>query len=62
MLWVSTLRKTNACRVLDRLGIAYELKSYEVDESDLSTNAVARKVGLPLDLRARAPISREPLP
>lgn len=41
--------KTNAVRVLDRLGIAYELRGYEVDESDLSAETVARKVGLPAE-------------
>lgn len=41
--------KTNAARLLERLGIAFELREYEVDESDLSAEAVARKVGLPLD-------------
>jgi Cys-tRNA(Pro)/Cys-tRNA(Cys) deacylase len=39
--------KTNAARVLDRLGIRYELRDYEVDEDDLSAENVARKVGLP---------------
>ncbi|WP_394842686.1 Cys-tRNA(Pro) deacylase [Pendulispora brunnea] len=39
--------KTNAARILDRLGIRYELKEYEVDESDLTAATVARKVGLP---------------
>jgi Cys-tRNA(Pro)/Cys-tRNA(Cys) deacylase len=39
--------KTNAARILDSLGIAYELRDYEVDEDDLSAPAVARKVGLP---------------
>lgn len=40
-------KKTNACRVLDELGIGYELRSYEVDESDLRAETVARKIGLP---------------
>ncbi len=40
--------KTNAARALDALGIAYELKAYEVDPDDLSAATVARKVGLPL--------------
>jgi Cys-tRNA(Pro)/Cys-tRNA(Cys) deacylase len=40
-------KKTNACRALDALGISYELRSYEVDESDLSAETVAKKVGLP---------------
>ncbi len=39
--------KTNAARALDALGIAYELKAYEVDPEDLSAATVARKVGLP---------------
>jgi Cys-tRNA(Pro)/Cys-tRNA(Cys) deacylase len=39
--------KTNAARLLDRLGIAYELRDYEVDENDLTAETVARKVGLP---------------
>lgn len=39
--------KTNAARILDRLGIVYELHEYEVDESDLSAVTVASKVGLP---------------
>jgi Cys-tRNA(Pro)/Cys-tRNA(Cys) deacylase len=38
--------KTNAARLLDTLGIAYELREYEVDESDLSAETVARKVGM----------------
>lgn len=39
--------KTNAARVLDKLGIRYELREYEVDPEDLSAETVARKVGLP---------------
>lgn len=39
--------KTNAARLLDALGIRYELRDYEVDESDLSAESVARKIGLP---------------
>lgn len=41
--------KTNAARALDALGIAYELRPYEVDPEDLSAASVARKVGLPLE-------------
>jgi Cys-tRNA(Pro)/Cys-tRNA(Cys) deacylase len=43
------MSKTNAARMLDRLGIRYELRHYEVDEEDLSAGNVAAKVGLPLD-------------
>ncbi len=39
--------KTNAARLLDQLGIRYETREYEIDESDLSAATVARKVGLP---------------
>jgi Cys-tRNA(Pro)/Cys-tRNA(Cys) deacylase len=39
--------KTNAARILDSLGIRYELREYEVDQEDLSAESVARKVGLP---------------
>jgi Cys-tRNA(Pro)/Cys-tRNA(Cys) deacylase len=39
--------KTNAARLLDGLGITYELRDYEVDPDDLSAESVARKVGLP---------------
>jgi Cys-tRNA(Pro)/Cys-tRNA(Cys) deacylase len=41
--------KTNAARLLDRLGIAYELREYAVDPDDLSAESVAAKVGLPAD-------------
>jgi len=39
--------KTNAVRLLDRLGIRYELREYEVDPDDLAAETVARKVNLP---------------
>jgi Cys-tRNA(Pro)/Cys-tRNA(Cys) deacylase len=42
-------KKTNAARALDALGIAYELRPYEVDESDLSAETVAHKLGLPAE-------------
>lgn len=39
--------KTNAARILDRLGIHYRLSEYEVDENDLSAENVAAKIGMP---------------
>jgi Cys-tRNA(Pro)/Cys-tRNA(Cys) deacylase len=39
--------KTNATRQLDKLGISYELRDYEVDPDDLSALKVASQVGLP---------------
>src|SRR5262245_50124429 len=37
--------KTNAARILDSLGISYELRSYEVDPEHLEAEEVARKIG-----------------
>ncbi len=39
--------KTNAARALDRLGVRYELREYDVDLDDLTAETVAAKVGLP---------------
>jgi Cys-tRNA(Pro)/Cys-tRNA(Cys) deacylase len=41
--------KTNAARLLDSLGIPYELRDYEVDPQDLAAESVARKIGLPAE-------------
>ena len=40
------LKKTNAARILDNLKINYEVKTYEVDESDLSAIHVAETMNL----------------
>ena len=39
--------KTNAVRLLDTLGVRYELREYEVDPEALEAETVARKIGLP---------------
>ena len=39
--------KTNAVRVLDNLGIAYELCDYDVNPDDLAAETVAAKIGFP---------------
>src|SRR3954447_26800540 len=39
--------RTNAVRLLERLGAQFELRSYEVDPDDLAAETVARKVGMP---------------
>ena len=41
--------KTNAARLLERLGIPYELREYEVDPDDLAAESVARKIGMPAE-------------
>jgi|ERR1700674_1033399 len=40
-------QKTNAARLLDKMGIHYELREYEVDPDDLAAETVAAKIGLP---------------
>ena len=40
------MKKTNAARFLDGLKIEYKLCEYEMEESDLSAESVARKIGL----------------
>jgi Cys-tRNA(Pro)/Cys-tRNA(Cys) deacylase len=42
-----SMKKTNAARFLDGLKISYKLSEYEIDESNLSAESVAKKVGLP---------------
>jgi Cys-tRNA(Pro)/Cys-tRNA(Cys) deacylase len=39
--------KTNAARILDSAGVRYEIRQYEVDESDLSAPHVAEAIGMP---------------
>ena len=39
--------KTNGARFLESLGIAFELREYEVDPDDLSAITVAKKIGMP---------------
>src|SRR5262249_45571820 len=42
-------QKTNAARLLDQMGIRYELREYEVDPNDLAAETVATKIGLPAE-------------
>jgi len=39
--------KTNAARLLDKLGIRYELRDYDPGDEHLPAEEVARRVGLP---------------
>ena len=41
--------KTNAVRLLDALGVHYELREYEVDPDDLAAESVAAKIGMPAE-------------
>jgi Cys-tRNA(Pro)/Cys-tRNA(Cys) deacylase len=41
--------KTNAARLLDQMGIQYDLRAYELDPEDLAAETVAAKIGLPAE-------------
>ena len=41
--------KTNACRVLDQLGIRYRTQEYAVHPEDLAAATVAKKIGMPVE-------------
>ena len=41
--------KTNGARLLESLGIPFELLEYEVDPEDLSATTVAKKIGMPAE-------------
>ena len=43
------INKTNAARLLDRAGIAYELVPYPVDEEHLDAVHVAAELGEPVE-------------
>ena len=42
-------KKTNAARLLDELGIGYELHEAPYDEADPSATAMARSLGVPVE-------------
>lgn len=42
-------KKTNAARILDRLGISYELNTYDVDPDNLAADHVAELLGQPIE-------------
>ena len=50
--------KTNAARILENLGVAHELRSYEVDLEDLGAVSVAAKIGLPPEQVFKTLVSR----
>ncbi|MBQ6296138.1 MAG: Cys-tRNA(Pro) deacylase [Selenomonadaceae bacterium] len=52
------IKKTNAARILDGLGIAYEIKTYAVDENDLSAVHVAQISGLDIKMIFKTLVAR----
>ena len=52
------IKKTNAARILDNLKINYEVKTYEVDEEDLSAVHVAETMGLNIETIFKTLVAR----
>jgi Cys-tRNA(Pro)/Cys-tRNA(Cys) deacylase len=52
------VRKTNAARLLDQLGISYEVREYAVDPDNLSAENVAAKIGIPLEQAFKTLVAR----
>lgn len=50
--------KTNAVRLLESLGIAYDLREYEADPDDLSAEAVAANIGFPIEQTFKTLVAR----
>ncbi|MFN0119179.1 MAG: Cys-tRNA(Pro) deacylase [Blastocatellia bacterium] len=50
--------KTNAARILNQLGISYELRAYEVTEDELDAVTVARKVNMPPEATFKTLVAR----
>jgi len=50
--------KTNAVRLLESLGIPFELREYEVDPEELSAETVAAKIGFPLEQTFKTLVAR----
>ena len=51
-------KKTNAARILDSLGISYEIKEYKVDPDDLSAVHVAEEAGMPIEMVFKTLVAR----
>ena len=52
------MTKTNAVRALNKAGIAYELRTYDIDEADLSAERAAAKLGMAPETVFKTLISR----
>jgi Cys-tRNA(Pro)/Cys-tRNA(Cys) deacylase len=52
------MTKTNAARTLDKAGITYELRAYEIDEADLSAERAAAKLGMAPEMVFKTLITR----
>jgi Cys-tRNA(Pro)/Cys-tRNA(Cys) deacylase len=52
------IKKTNAARRLDELGVAYELIRFDFDEGDLSAERAASDVGMPYEIVYKTLVAR----
>jgi Cys-tRNA(Pro)/Cys-tRNA(Cys) deacylase len=52
------MKKTNAARMLDEVGIRYSVREYEVDPDDLRAETVAAKIGLPAEQTFKTLVAR----
>ena len=43
------MTKTNAMRLLESHGVAFQVREYDVDPDDLSAESVAAKIGMPIE-------------
>jgi len=43
------MTKTNAMRLLESRGVAFQVREYDVDPEDLSAETVAARIGLPIE-------------
>ena len=43
------MTKTNAMRLLESHGVAFQVREYDVDPDDLSAQSVAAKIGMPIE-------------
>ena len=55
---MSKIKKTNAARILDKLKIPYEIKTYEVDEDNLSAVHVAETAGIDISTIFKTLVTR----
>ena len=55
---MTKIKKTNAARILDNLKIPYEIKTYEVDEDDLSAVHVAETAGIDISTVFKTLVTR----
>jgi len=52
------MNKTNAVRILEKNNVCFKIMEYDIDENDLSAEAVAKKVNLPLETVFKTLVAR----